>query len=504
MEILVLAPFAAVEAYHYPLMALARELGALGHRLTMVHCRRAMDTGCTAMNALNVSDRAGISEKAKVCARCIQRAEASERVGFWDTRWLEPGKEAGPVDFRRLGITPAQIRNCAAYELLLQRKAETIPRDSDFVEPWRMREKALRGILPQAVRILEEKKYQGLICYNSLYGIHRIFLEMGHHRGISTLSLHHSLNAGEEDGFVLFRDNVFSFLEELKRRFPRKGLLDRGDQEAIRRHENALFRSQKLWSYSTPHKKGFQGEGKKNFLRKALVCLSSPDEVFAARFAGVLPPSRKPAFADQVAWIRWVRQKARQHPETLFWIRPHPRLFPNRRERQMSSLGVKLEKERKKPHPANFFWPPEAEQGSVWQHLADTDVLLNAWSTLGEPFGRRGVPVMTFFPGYANSGDRVGWTARTPRGFSLLLVRLLRQPRAWSHAVSSDVWTGDYLTHNRFRLRIKPKWWVRVLLRLVRGVQREEFFLKGLIFRDPFGFTGRKTLVRMLANMGEY
>lgn len=130
---------------------------------------------------------------------------------------------------------------------------------------------------------------------------------------------------------------------------------------------------------------------------------------------GVLPSSRKPAFADQVAWIRWVRQEAREHPGTLFWIRPHPRLFPNRREGQMSSLGVKLEGERKKPHPANFFWPPEAEQGSVWQHLTDTDVLLNAWSTLGESFGRRGVPVMTFFPGYANSGDRVGWTARTIR-----------------------------------------------------------------------------------------
>ena len=165
MEILVLAPFAAVEAYHYPLMALARELGALGHRLTMVHCRRAMDTGCTAMNALNVSDRARNSEKAKVCARCIQRAQASERLGFWETRWLEPRQDARLADFRGLGITPAQLRKYAAYELLLQRKAETIPRDSDFVGPWRMREKALRGILPQAVQILEEKKYQGLICY---------------------------------------------------------------------------------------------------------------------------------------------------------------------------------------------------------------------------------------------------------------------------------------------------------------------------------------------------
>lgn len=90
------------------------------------------------------------------------------------------------------------------------------------------------------------------------------------------------------------------------------------------------------------------------------------------------------------------------------------------------------------------------------------------------------------------------------KGYSLLMARLLEEPKRWSHAVSSDAWTADYLTHNRFRLRIKPKWWVRVLLRLVRGVQREEFFLKGLIFRDPFGFTGRKTLVRMLANMGEY
>lgn len=503
MEILVLAPFAAVEAYHYPLIALARELGALGHRLTLVHCRRAMHTGCTAMNALKVSDRAGISEKAKVCDRCIQRAEASERVGFWETRWLEPGKEAGAADFRRLGITPAQIRSYAAYELLLQRKAECVPRDPGFVGPWHRRDRALKGLLPQALRILQEKNYQGLICYNSLYGIHRIFLELGNRRGIPILSLHHSFNAGEEDGFVLFRNHVFSFLEELQVRFPQKSRLGGCGWQAIRRHESALFRSRKLWSYSTPRERGFRGAGKRDFPRKALVCLSSPDEVFAARYVGVLPPARKPAFVDQVAWIRWVRQQAREHPETLFWIRPHPRLFPNRREGQMSALGVKLEKERGKPHPPNFFWPPETEQGSVWQHLADTDVLLNAWSTLGEPFGRRGVPVITFFPGFANSGDRVGWTARTPQGYSLLLARLLRQPKDWSHTASSEAWTADFLTHNRFRLRIRPSWWARIFLRLFRGVRREEFFLQGLMFRNPLGWMRRKTLVRLLANMGE-
>lgn len=503
MEILVLAPFAAVEAYHYPLMALARELGALGHRLTMVHCRQAMNTGCTAMNALKVSDRAGILEKTKICTRCIQRAEASERVGFWETRWLEPAKKAGLADFRRLGITPAQIRSYAAYELLLQRKAESVPRDPGFVGPWRRREQALRGLLPQALRILQEKKYQGLICYNSLYGIHRIFLELGNRLGIPALSLHHSFHAGEEDGFVLFRNHVFSFLKELQARFPRKDLPGGVGRQTIRRHESALFQSRKLWSYSTPRERGSRGAGKKGFSRKALVCLSSPDEVFAARYAGVLPLGRKPAFSDQVAWIRWVRQKAREHPETLFWIRPHPRLFPNRREGQMSALGVKLEKERGRPHPPNFFWPPEAEQGSVWQHLEDTDVLLNAWSTLGETFGRRGVPVMTFFPTFANSGDRVGWTARTSRGYSLLLARLLRRPKSWSHAASVDSWTADFLTHNRFRLRVRPPWWVRIFLRLVRGAQREEFFLQSLIFWNPFGWMSRKTLVRLLANMGE-
>ncbi len=122
----------------------------------------------------------------------------------------------------------------------------------------------------------------------------------------------------------------------------------------------------------------------------------------------------------------------------------------------MSSLGVKLEGERKKPHPANFFWPPEAEQGSVWQHLTDTDVLLNAWSTLGESFGRRGVPVMTFFPGYANSGRVVDITSRKIEGYESLLRVALQINSSNEMKKRYSRWLGDYLCTSTFVLNLKP------------------------------------------------
>ena len=164
-----------------------------------------------------------------------------------------------------------------------------------------------------------------------------------------------------------------------------------------------------------------------------------------------------------------------------FWIRPHPRLYPNKRESQLSELALHLDREKKAGGPANFFWPETHEQGSVWSHLGNTDVLFNAWSSLADDFGKNGTPVLTFFPEYSNSGRKIDLSASTVSGYEKIFNKVIQSPGKFSNAEAHKKWRAYFLRANTFQLlqnrdpltrlyskfvpaHEKPKWDIRVTL----------------------------------------
>jgi hypothetical protein len=472
MNFLFLDPFAAVGGYHRSLVALAREFLRLGHSMTFVHCQEAMSSGCTGMNALGVADEAAEDKKREICRLCLEEARASASLGLWQTRWLLP---AGP---RPVKAVPGKLPRWAAYELLLQKKVETLPSRGTFPKNWRERQKRLLAILPQAEKILSEKPYDGIVCYNSLYGIHHLFLELGRKKGIPTLCLHHSFNCSKEDEYVLFRGHVFDFLDQIRRNFRPDKPLATVEMKAIRDHSQALSAGLKPWAYSLPQN-GQKSIGQTvNHRKKVLVCLSSPDENFAAQYLGVLPSRQKHvhAFRDQIGWLRWIRKLARRNPRVLFWVRPHPRLYPNKREGQISQLAKKLERERKKPGPFNFYWPDQKEQGPVWQHLENTDVVFNAWSTLADEFGQKGIPVLTFFPNFSNSRRKIDQTGTSAYDYEKKFNQALQLGISSKAAKRHKRWLADFLCCQTFQLKIRPSRWIRAWSHLKAGLNQSERF----------------------------
>jgi hypothetical protein len=327
-----------VGGFHKSLVSLARDLTTLGHAVTFVQCVKAMSSGCTAMRALGVNDLSPTLKKAEICEICQSEARAIPENNKWNIKYLYPVRNQSISNKWK----NTRLAKYASYELLLEHKIEKIPSRGDFVHCWRERYNRLVGIFPQAKKIFTENKYNAVICYNSIYGIHRVFCYLAKQQKIPALSLSHSNNFGRENEYNLIPEHTFYFYKELQKCFISRKNLNDYELSAIRDHYAGLLGGNKPWNYSEPSE---TKKIKKDYIRKdkkVLVCLSSPDENFAAQTVGILQTNLAHAFKNQLQWLKWVKKIAQKNPKILFWIRPHPRLYPNKRDSRHSELSTKL------------------------------------------------------------------------------------------------------------------------------------------------------------------
>jgi hypothetical protein len=404
------------------------------------------------MLALGVGDDSTEEKKKEICRECLTQAKATEELKLWQTRWLKRGEDLKcPTSWQS-----TKLGRFSAYELLLEKKKENIPRSGPFLKAWKERYKRLSSLYPQAKAILSEKTYDVILCYNSLYGIHNMFSCLAKKSKVPFLSLSHSFNFSKENEFILIRGQTFNFLEMLRKKYNSEKPLSTKEKKSIKAHSKALLAGNKPWNYSAPLGVKPVKEGAVSYDKKVLVCLSSPDENVAAEFIGAMGKNQKHAFRNQIDWIRWIRTMATKERQILFWIRPHPRLFPNKREKQESQLSRLLQEERKKTAPPNFFWPEQSDQGSLWSHLGNTDIVFNAWSSIADEFGQKGIPVMTFFPDYSNSGRVVDITSKKIEGYESLFREALQVNSSNEMKKRYSRWLGDYLCTSTFVLNLKP------------------------------------------------
>lgn len=428
-----------------------------------------MSSGCTAMRALGVGDEMPPEKKEKICKICQTEAKASESLDLWETKWLLPGD--------KINITNKwknkKLAKYAAYELILAKKIENIKKDKIFLNLWKDRYKRLREIQPQAQKILKNK-YQAVICYNSLYGVNRLFFDLCQKKKVPFLSLSHSNNSAEDNEFILIKNNTFSFLEDLRKNFKKFYQISAKDLRDVKNHSSAQMQSKKMWNYSAPitNKNIKKTIGK--YDKKVLVCLSSPDENFAADFISVLPKQKKGPFFDQIEMLKWVKKISRKNQKILYWIRPHPRLYPNKREKQLSEMAKKLEKERLQKAPKNYFWPILKDQGSLWHHLKDTTILFNAWSSIGDEFGKHGIPVVTFFPQFNNSGSLIDYTSKTKNGYEKIHDDLIKKEKIVDKEKNYLKWISQYLNTNTFHLKTHPPKIFKKILDLINPKTKQK------------------------------
>lgn len=458
-----------------------------------------MASGCTAMNADGVPDDAPRRIRENICLRCVEAAQTTANLKAWETRWLK-------LDMKPQLRRPASrvrdtfIENAASYEVLLQYKCEKIPRQNRLLKIINNRVTGLLALQPVAEKIIDEKEYHAVICYNSLYGIHQLFWRIARKKRIPFFSLHHSHNAAKDDEFTLVRDNIYRFLKHLQKIFPTAPPVSECQLTAIRAHDRAMRASRKIWSYSSSLQAPRYSASLKKYQGKVLVCLSSPDEILAAQRIGLVPTkSRHHAFSDQIEWLQWIFSLASKNPKIFFWIRPHPRLYPNKREKQVSDLAKRLARLRGKKRAPNVFWPNLSRQGSVWHHQNDTDLLFNAWSSLADDFGKEEIPVLTFFPEFSNSGRVVDGCARDRRGYEALFQEALRNPTTICKPKQHEKWKALFLNANSFPIDLRRNPLLLLAGKTLLRKKKQERNLQALI--SPFGLFRQRSRNRKLESL---
>jgi hypothetical protein len=467
---LILMPFSIVKAFQQPLLAIAKILGGEKIEITVVHCRQAMRNGCNTMLAHKIGFDAPEKIKKELCDDCFCAATKLARKYPWKTIWLEDRAFQGQNKNQK-NLSDPELKKISGYEVRLIEKSHLKLSKEGFKE-WKNRKTALKNMMPQAWHIIVTEKPDFIISYNSLYGIHQLFKKISDKLKIPMFSVYEGYNAGKTDEFIIQKNDSASFLKEILHDTKIRDI-NKKQIENIRSHVSGIIHGTRPWHYSQMPKTEAKKEPK-NWGTKVLITLSSADEVVAANSLGILPKIKNKVFDNQIEWLKWVFRFAKKHPEALFYIRPHPRIYPNSRECVLSPFAKKLTKIRNEERPKNVIWPPQEEQGSLWKHLDDTDILLNGWSSVSEIFGFYGVPTYCFFPRYSNSTGKTEKTFGSIKKYETDISRTINNPQRKKNP-KLVLWLHKLLTHNTVQIQWSLPGWFRLFRKFVPRKKLESF-----------------------------
>lgn len=461
MRGLIIAPFVVVKEFYFPLVMIAKCLKKMNHHITMVHCKHAMKKNCTAILAKGVSliDQNNNSLEAKqICDLCFKNSTLASKIYAWETEWLDESPT------RQAKKRNPELWKMAGYELVLSQKIELNKLDLKLKQTWETRYHILCNLQKQVQAIVSKKQFDYAICYNSLYGINQLFHQECKKRRIPFLSVHSSLHMGKEDEYILYHENVFNHLKEIKTNFKIKKIdINNEDRQNILSHVESLKQGKKLWAYSMPPSLKSKNLFHAAKTKKILVILSSPDELNGLKLSGLLPGKVDHVFKDQIAWLKWIFHLARKYPELKFYIRVHPRILPNKRDPVVSPFFEKPKKLKNKTNLKNVIFSLQPGLDSLWDHLSDTSLVLNAWSSASEIFQFHKVQVLTFFPQFSNSGKLLDFTASNRKSYELKIISLLGRPQTKNQTRRIWWWLKNLISHNTFVLPEQKSWIQRVI-----------------------------------------
>ncbi|PTX96915.1 hypothetical protein DB345_06985 [Spartobacteria bacterium LR76] len=263
-------------------------------------------------------------------------------------------------------------------------------------------------------RFLQRNEVAGLLTYNSNYSLNNVISSLAQKAGIQTYSMHGGLSHRRVWETLMFTSGAFySFwgacVKNWQNGFSRR-LLDREEVLEVGEHFMELFVGKASHAYSAPVDEvdvaPLLQRASLGGTRKVIVAAtSSADEIFAAGSAGIADFSTdKFVFPSLIDWIEFLIEHFRARPDLALIIRVHPREFPNKREGVTSAQAKKLLAVLDKV-PENVFvnWP--SENISLYQLIAEADLVLSCWSSalleasaFGCPIVMPANPVNSYWP----------------------------------------------------------------------------------------------------------
>jgi hypothetical protein len=246
-----------------------------------------------------------------------------------------------PINFSYNSINFGRI---AAYEFILEFKKSTlIFNDEQLKTLTNAVENSFRTYLA-ALNYLSKFNPDRVIIFNAQYGVCASFARAAAEKGIRVDVLSFSNVLSEMQQYIRLWDwEKFKLVNPGLETWQGKRLIpNHFEKFRIARNFRLIRSATSPWTYSTPAsgidiREFFNISQDKKII---LAILNSADEVFAAITSELLPESfvSKRVFENQEDWIQALTQYLSTHEDVVLIVRPHPREFPNKREKVLAEI----------------------------------------------------------------------------------------------------------------------------------------------------------------------
>jgi hypothetical protein len=415
MKALFFSPYADVWVHSLPEAEIAEALREDGWEIYRITCDRDFSKHCVSMAAKGIDFEADDDTKYAVCSSCVHRQSLLQKsFGFEDGTIgsLIGSEEQAKITAHLAEVTSgnwmtfeidgAPLGKMAFYDFSLTNKLNTTTIPDNL---WASYVSDLNNSLKTyfAVNILlAQKKFDVLITYNGMYATNNVAGYVARKHGCKTWSLHAGQHLVDRYGTIsIYESTTLPALAYETREWEE----DRSSQvhskaaTKVTSHILELFKATNRFVYSSP-----AGDVDIDSLRSTLgvlpnrkvllATMSSADEIFGAKMAGVLRNSEiVPPFNDGFEWVSFLVEQLRNRNDLHLIIRVHPREFPNKRESKISQNAAKLrELLSELPDNVSVNWPEQ--QISLYGLAHIVDVVLNSSSSAGIEMSALGLPVV--------------------------------------------------------------------------------------------------------------
>ena len=415
MKALFFSPYADIWVHSLPEAEIADALHDEGWEISRITCDRDLSEHCVSMAAKGIDFAADLNTKKTVCSSCVHRQSLLRKsFGFEDRTIgsLISKKHEGEITGHLSGVTPSNWMNfeldgaplgkMAFYDFSLTNKLNTttIPKHlfASYLSDLHNSVKTYFAV--HALMI--EKKFDVLITYNGMYATNNVAGYVARQYGCKTWSLQAGQHLVDRYGTMYMYESTTLpvFAHESQEWNEDRSLSVPSDAAAkVTDHILELFQASNRFVYSSPLG-DLDIEAVRRTLgilpnRKVLLAtMSSADEIFGAKMAGVLKDGNiTPLFENGFEWINYLVEHIKDRQDLHLVIRVHPREFPNKRELTLSENAKNLrELLSDLPNNVSVNWPEQ--QISLYGLAHIVDVVLNASSSAGIEMSALGLPVV--------------------------------------------------------------------------------------------------------------
>ena len=375
--------------------------------MEVVRCSTELFGGCT----LHVNETP--ASRKSICRKCVYSAKTIDESSRYRTHTLDQISLSDEQEtlLRGLGklsneqllsyrIDEVQIGHFWAYDLALVHKNPAITREPRLHgELVQTASAGLRAYFAAKNRVIEFQP-NVVVVYSQQYGVNRSFAAVARQLNIPVLNIHH--RGTLPDRFGSFSATLRDFADKpiTRRRFAESMKLPLLRREVIElaSHFRELFLSKSALVYSRGRQSLSGPEIRRQLgLRSGkvvLLAVSSPDEPIAAMEAGLFPPElTRP---DDFEGLKTMLETVRLRPDIDFVVRPHPRLFPNHREKVISPdaqrIATLIEKERERNPNLFINWP--WDEAGLYDLAVITSVVITQRSSAAHELAVLGIPAI--------------------------------------------------------------------------------------------------------------